>query len=250
MRGSQHSSEDAHRHPLASWIDSDLHYGRDVVERYLRRAGSYDVLVDLGAGWGHDLRTARSVAPAAHLVAVEVQDRPLEALGRLADEIVHADIEHDALPLEDESVDVFIANQVLEHTKEIFWILHEVSRCLKIGGHLIIGVPNLASLHNRLLLMVGRHPTQVQLASAHVRAFSRHDLLRFFDLCHPGGYRLREWSGSQFYPFPGPSARLLARLAPGLAYSLFVHLEKQGPYDRQFVDYPKTADLHTRFHMG
>lgn len=61
-------------------------------------------------------------------------------------------IERDPLPFADESVDIFMANQVLEHCKEIFWIFSEVSRCLKPGGCFIIGVPNLAALHNRLLL--------------------------------------------------------------------------------------------------
>jgi ubiquinone/menaquinone biosynthesis C-methylase UbiE len=237
-------------HPLASWIDADLHYGRDVVERFLRRASPWDTVVDLGAGWGHDLRIARSVNPTARLAAVECMDSPMPALEKIADQIVRANIEIDPLPFEDESVDIFIANQVLEHTKEIFWILHEVSRCLRVGGHLIIGVPNLASLHNRLLLLAGRHPTQMQLASAHVRGFSRHDLLRFFEKCHPGGYRLEDWAGSQFYPFPRPAAKLLARLAPGMAYSMFVLLKKQGPYARQFADYPGEADLHSQFHTG
>ena len=39
-----------------------------------------------------------------------------------------ANIERDDLPLADGQADLIIANQVLEHTKEIFWIFHEVSR--------------------------------------------------------------------------------------------------------------------------
>jgi len=51
-------------------------------------------------------------------------------------------IEAEPLPLENESVELVIANQVLEHTKEIYWINHEIFRTLKVGGHLYLGVPN------------------------------------------------------------------------------------------------------------
>ena len=55
-----------------------------------------------------------------------------------------------------------IANQILEHTKEVFWIWHEIARVLAPQGQLILGVPNLASAHNRLLLLLGRQPTRDQ----------------------------------------------------------------------------------------
>ena len=34
-------------------------------------------------------------------------------------------------PFEDETVDILIVNQILEHCKEIFWIFHELTRVLK-----------------------------------------------------------------------------------------------------------------------
>jgi len=238
------------RHHLAGWVDADLNYGRHVIDRFLRRAAPFDVVVDLGAGWGNDLRLAREICPDAHLGALEVEDRPLETLHSVADRVVGTDIESGPIPYDDEAVDVFIANQVLEHTKEIFWIMHEVSRCLRVGGHLIIGVPNLASLHNRLLVLFGRHPTQLKLDSAHIRGFTRRDLMRLFSSCHSGGYHLEEWAGSQFYPFPAGAARLLARLAPSAAYSLFVLMQKRKPYRREFLDYLDNADLQTQFYSG
>ncbi|MEK6620867.1 MAG: hypothetical protein AABZ13_00100, partial [Planctomycetota bacterium] len=36
-------------------------------------------------------------------------------------------IENEILPLKDESINIIIANQILEHTKEIFWIFKEFS---------------------------------------------------------------------------------------------------------------------------
>jgi SAM-dependent methyltransferase len=111
-----------------------------------------------------------------------------------------ANIERDSLPLADGSADLIIANQVLEHTKEIFWIFHEVSRSLKIGGHFLFGVPNICSLHNRLLLLFGRQPTQHKLCSAHVRPFSKGDTLAFLNACFPGGYRVEKFRGGPILP--------------------------------------------------
>ena len=109
------------------------------------------------------------------------------ALAGKADEIHVANIERDDLPLADGQADLIIANQVLEHTKEIFWIFHEVTRSLRTGGHFLFGVPNICSLHNRFLLLVGRQPTQHKVCSAHVRPFSKGDTLAFLSACFPGG---------------------------------------------------------------
>ena len=52
----------------------------------------------------------------------------MEELKSLGVSVFALNIERDALPFEDGSVDIVIANQILEHTKEFFWIFHQVSR--------------------------------------------------------------------------------------------------------------------------
>jgi SAM-dependent methyltransferase len=101
-----------------------------------------------------------------------------------ADPIVVANIERDRLPLTDGEADLIITNQILEHTKEVFWTFHEVFRSLRVGGHFLFGVPNICSLHNRLLA-IGKQPTQHKLCSAHVRPFSKDDTLAFLNACFP-----------------------------------------------------------------
>jgi hypothetical protein len=108
----------------------------------------------------------------------------------------------------------------------------------------------LASLHNRLLLALGRQPTSIQNASAHVRGWTRRDLVRFLNTAFPGGYKVERWGGSNFYPLPPALARPMARLVPGMAWGLFMLLRKQTCYDKQFVDYPGRAGLETNFFRG
>jgi SAM-dependent methyltransferase len=204
----------------------------------------------MGAGTGADLLVARARCPGARLLALEGVQPNVEKLTTLGLQATLHDLERDRFPFEDEYLDVVIANQILEHTKEIYWILHEISRTLRVGGRLIIGVPNLAALHNRVLLGLGQQPSPIKTLSAHVRGFTRGDLLAFLEGCFPGGYRLIDFRGANFYPFPPLLARSLARLFPTLAWGIFFLLEKAKPYSREFLDTLVSKKLETPFYAG
>ncbi len=231
-------------------IDRSLNYGRPVIRKFLASIGGYKTAADLGAGTGVDLKIAGEVNPSAHLHAIEVHKPYADNLRTMGYTVHSINIEHDKFPFANESMDVLMANQVLEHVKEVFWIFHEVSRSLKVGGHFIVGVPNLASLHNRILLGIGRQPTAIQVNSAHVRGYTRQGLMRFVNDAAPGVYRLKAWGGSNFYPFPPFIAKPLAALFPGMAWGCFLLLEKIGKYDKQFLDYIAPGKLETNFYAG
>ncbi len=237
-------------HPLARFTDQRETYGPQVVEQLVRSLSDLQVVVDLGAGSGRDLEIVRRLHPHARLIAVEGGAEYAQALAGKADLIRVANIERDNLPLADNQADLIIANQVLEHTKEIFWIFHEVSRSLKIGGHFLFGVPNICSLHNRFLLLLGRQPTQHKVCSAHVRPFSKGDTLDFLNACFPGGYELAQFRGAQFYPFPTRLSRLLANAFPTFAFTIFFMIRKVAEYRGEFVTYPGRAQLETNFWTG
>lgn len=123
-------------------------------------------------------------------------------------------------------MDFIIMNQILEHTKEIFWIFGEVSRVLKRGGGCIVGVPNLASLHNRIALLIGRQPTSIRALGPHVRGFTRKDFVKFIET--DGYFKAEYFAGSNFYPFPRQVSRILARIFPNLAVSVFWGIRRTG----------------------
>ena len=231
-------------------IDRSLNYGRNVIEGFYRRIAPFESVLDIGAGSGDDLLAARKVCSSAELFAVESYLPNVERLQRVGIHTISANLESCSLPLDECSIDVVLSNQTLEHVKEIFWILHEVSRVLKVGGYLMIGVPNLASLHSRLMLLFGMQPTCLQNHSAHVRGYTRHDLLRLFERVFPGGYRLQGFGGSNFYPFPPVIAKPMARLMPNFAWSIFLLLQKTRPYTQEFLDHPVREQLETNFYLG
>ncbi len=231
-------------------IDRTLNYGRHHIARFTKGAAPFERVLDIGAGPGADLMLARLACPSAELWAVEVHPPSRAKLRKLGVNVVALDLEKDALPFADNSVDVIIANQILEHVKEVFWIFHEISRVLRPGGHLILGVPNLASLHNRVLLGMGRQPSCVKNSSAHVRGWTKHDMLRFLETCFPGGYRLDGFGGGNFYPLPGWMARPLSQMLPNCSWAVFMDFVKEVDYVDSFLRWPVDQQLETNFFVG
>lgn len=231
-------------------VDKSLNYGRRRVADHAAAVAPFTSVLDLGAGDGTDLAAARRASPDARQLGVEFDPAKQEALRALGVETMAVDLESEPLPLDDASIDLVISNQTLEHVKEVFWIFHELSRVLRVGGHLILGVPNLAAMHNRVLLAMGRQPSSIKTASAHVRGFTLPDLRDFFGRGFPGGLEIVDVQGSNFYPFPPSLAVPLSDRLPSLSWSLFLLVRKTRPYDREFLDYPVDAALETPFYIG
>lgn len=85
-----------------------------------------------------------------------------------------ADIQADvskALPLEELSVDTVIARHILEHMIDCVGAIDHWSKVLKIGGRLIIAVPNQHKINS------------IPLNPEHVHAFTPESLKRILELC-------------------------------------------------------------------
>ena len=234
---------------------TDLNYGRETVRAWalesLSQAGAARELrvLDVGCGPGADLVSIRDAADHP-LELVGVESHPL--WGATAEsngiDVFPLDVERDALPLDNCSVDFAIANQVLEHTKDVFWIVSEVHRVLRTGGHFCIGVPNLASLHNRLLLLLGEQPSSIEIVGPHVRGFTLRGLTRFLEFS--GHFQIEAVAGGNFYPLPRPAALRLARLWPSAAVSIFVLARKTSATGSFLETITADMDRATPFFRG
>lgn len=81
---------------------------------------------------------------------------------------------HDAnekLPIEDDSFDVVISGETIEHLFEDVDFLNECYRVLKKDGILIITTPNLTSLKNRILMLFGFNP-RYAIADYHYKVYT------------------------------------------------------------------------------
>jgi hypothetical protein len=118
-------------HALVKYVDNELGYGRKIIKSFLESIYTYQVLVDIGAGRGADLAIAHEISPVSELFGVECDPDSAFEMKNKGYKIININIEKHRLPFASETVDVFIANQVIEHVKDFFWIFHEMTRCLK-----------------------------------------------------------------------------------------------------------------------
>lgn len=146
-------------------------YGDEQAERYAfirsllaRFAPASADVVELGAAPGDQslgLAQAGYRVTAVDLGLAEWSDRPAGAMkAALADAgvaLVLCDLERTPYPLADQSFDVVLLTEVLEHLRDYpARALAEAHRILRPGGILVLTTPNAAYLRSRISLLLGR----------------------------------------------------------------------------------------------
>lgn len=127
------------------------------------------------------------------------------------------DLETERLPYDDNTFSHVVCNQVLEHLKQVHFVMDEMWRVLAPGGALLLSVPNLSSLHNRILLAADRQPTSIRVMGPHVRGFAHSELKAFVRF--NGHYALERSIGVGLYPLPTGVARPVARMLPSVSHT-------------------------------
>lgn len=181
-------------------------------------------IADIGCCRGQFLQRLRSYHDVA-LTGLEIEDdeRELaEARGIETDE--HYINQFDGrtmvarLPYRDESIDVVVAGEVLEHVVDTAGFAREVRRVLKPDGALVLSTPNLLWWKYRLAMLFGRYPECLEHKRywredfGHVRIFSV-DRLR--DLLEESGLADVRIVGNRLGPLASLT-RTPRRLAFGL----------------------------------
>lgn len=191
----------------------------------LHRISGANSLLDVGCGDGiKTMHYARELGVyEGKVYGIEQQYHYVELASEYV-KVMQIDLERDLFPLGDEEIDVVICNQVLEHLKNIFTPMKEMARVVKTGGYLLIGIPNLAAIQNRVLLLFGRQPMCNAIVSPHVRCFTTKGLMEF--LKSNPNFDLVEVTGATLYPFPYPIVKYGARYFPGLSSYAFFLLKK------------------------
>jgi SAM-dependent methyltransferase len=214
-----------------------LHEVEDRIERLLREIASErkgPSLLDVGCWDGEFSRRCATALGAERLLGVEVYEAPARAAEDRGLEVARIDLEADRLPWPDASVDVVVCNQVLEHLKNVWLPMAEMHRVLRPGGHAVLSVPNLASLHNRVLLALGRQPTSIRVFGPHVRGYAFGEFCDFVE--HGGAYEIERRRGAGFYPVPSPWSGPLSALWRGAGHTTIV-LARKAAAEPPWLDY-------------
>ena len=89
------------------------------------------------------------------------------------------------LPYDNDTVDVFTAFQVIEHVENPWFMMREVARCLKPGGHFIVSFPSSKDIKSRLLFLLKGDVLHFTREDNHISFFThaiQQKLFEDFDL--------------------------------------------------------------------
>lgn len=193
-------------------------------------------LLDVGCGGGrHSIEFANKIG-VSKIYGIDI-NKSCVAKAKERGMIAKRRDANKRLPFRDEFFDVVLCNQVAEHLTNPDNLFEEIHRVLKRDGYTIISVPNLCSLHNRLLILFGFHPTSISPSTKfvfgnpdrgykipstleqHVTAFSPRSLkemLNFYEL------KVKKLCGGGFYPFGARVSQALSKVFPTFSVYLIV----------------------------
>jgi SAM-dependent methyltransferase len=227
------------------WADAESAYRRRILASLpdQPRALLLDVGCDDGV-WTEEVRAQVGARP-SNVYGIEIVPQRAALARARGFDVRVADLE-DRWPLDDGSVDVVHANQVIEHVKRLDHFVEEIARVLVPSGTAVVCTENLASWHNVGALVMGLQPfslTNVSSrgylgnpfalhlgqsipveASQHIHVVTLPALRDLFSL--HGLVPERIW-GAGYHPLSGKLARLGARFDPRHAH--FIGLVARRP---------------------
>ena len=147
----------------------------------LQLIGENKRVLELGAASGHVTRALKSRGNI--VVAVERDGRYAQQLTQLADQVHITDLDWLDLvqTLGEDSFDVILAGDVLEHCTRPDLVLLQCHHLLAEGGYIVVSLPNIAHADVRLALLTGKfeyRPTGL-LDRTHLRFFTRETIESF-----------------------------------------------------------------------
>ena len=200
------------------------------IARLLTAHAPVESLLDLGCDDGARTSFYAQAAGAVDVHGVEVVESRADLARKRGISVVSADL-GTPLPFADQTFDVVVSNQVIEHLFDTDLLLAEAFRVLKVGGIVVTSTENLASWHNVAALMLGWQPfslTNVSLTGSignplglavdgdyreyavgvpwqHRRVFATRGLV---DLHRGHGFTAVRSLGAGYFPLPSSVGRL------------------------------------------
>lgn len=115
-------------------------------------------LLDVGCGDGALTARLGEACGTDELYGVDVSEEAIERANERGIRASVVDLDEDPLPFEDDRFAAVHCGEVIDYLNAPDRLLSEVQRCLAPGGLFVLTTPNLASVHNRAALLLGRLP--------------------------------------------------------------------------------------------
>ena len=121
-------------------------------------------LLDLGCGFGGMTKLVANFFSATEVYGVDIDSERLKVAESRGLQTMRADLNADKLSFPSNYFDLVISNGVVEHLSFYDNLIIESYRVLKKEGHLLITLPNLANYMQRLSLLLGYQPSDVDIS--------------------------------------------------------------------------------------
>lgn len=122
-------------------------------------------LLDIGCGYGGLAALVGDFVGAAEVHGVDIDPR-IEAEAKSKDvDVVVLDAGAEPLPYPDGHFDVIMTLGMMDYLVSFDGMLREINRVLAPGGRVLVTLPNLSSWHNRISLMLGYQPRDVEIST-------------------------------------------------------------------------------------
>ncbi len=218
----------------------ELAVTREIARAVRLRAPSGARILQIQAHHGQETLLLRDQLDRPDRPVIYDQEDARDAEARAGTQFEQVDFESAAFPASGGVFDVVVWNRNLVTLKNAVPALREARRVLRPGGLLVLAVPNLAALHNRVLLLAGRQPTTLHIDNGdHVRGFASGSMTRFLE--RDLEFRVVQITGVGIAPVTGA---VLPRPFRGIGHTVVWVLQKPGgttPGRSQ----PATAGLHS-----
>ena len=121
-------------------------------------------VLDLGCGFGGMTKLVANFFSATEVYGVDIDSERLKVAESRGLRTIRTDIGTGKLPFPSDYFDLVISNGVIEHLCFYDNLITESYRILKKEGHLLITLPNLANYIQRISLLLGYQPSDVDIS--------------------------------------------------------------------------------------
>tara|TARA_B100001121_G_scaffold300510_1_gene310449 strand:- start:257 stop:958 length:702 start_codon:yes stop_codon:yes gene_type:complete len=137
--------------------------------------------LDIGPGsgrWINFLKKQKS----KNIYAVDISDKVIDINKTNCDKIFKLDFEKKKIPLPNNSIDLIICLEVLEHLRQPDHFLKEIMRLLKKDSIAVFSIPNILSFSSRVRVVLGLLPTAIVSDPTHIKFYRKKDIIKIFSV--------------------------------------------------------------------
>ena len=131
-----------------------------ILERYQR---SIDAILDVGCNRGGLVLALADYLDADAVYGIDTDDELRREAAEKGVTVYDVDVEHEPFPLEDDSIDLVVSFGLLEHLRYYDTLFEETRRVVD-NGWFWVATPNLGSWMNRISLLTGHQPRNVEIS--------------------------------------------------------------------------------------